>query len=56
MSHLARELMNGAVQLTEAVLQIDLLNAAGVVLYAGAATSNATITGEGVVEAESVVL
>lgn len=47
MSHLSTELMNGAVQLTEAVLQKDLLAAAGVVLYAGAATSNATITGEG---------
>lgn len=44
--HLARELMNGAVQETEAVLQIDLLNAAGVVLFAGAATDNDEITGE----------
>lgn len=44
--HLSRELMNGATQLTEAVLQADLLAAAGVVLYAGAATSNGTITGE----------
>jgi N4-gp56 family major capsid protein len=46
MDHLARELMNGAVQLTEAVLQKDLLSAAGVIVYSGAATSNATITGE----------
>lgn len=46
MSHLSRELMNGAVQLSEAVLQKDLLAAAGVVLYAGAATSNAKVTGE----------
>ena len=45
--HLARELMNGAVQITEAVLQKDLLASAGTVLYAGAATSDATITGEG---------
>ena len=44
--HLSRELMTGAVQLTEAVLQKDLLAGAGVVLYAGAATSMATITGE----------
>jgi len=43
--HLSRELMNGAVQLTEAVLQKDLLAAAGVIVYAGAATSNATVTG-----------
>jgi len=47
MDHLATELMNGAVQLTEAVLQRDLLAAAGVILYAGAATSMATITAEG---------
>lgn len=47
MNHLSRELMNGAMQLTEAVLQRDLLAAAGVVIYAGAATSNATVTGEG---------
>lgn len=44
--HLARELMNGAVQLTEAVLQKDLLAAAGSVLYAGAATSDDEVTGE----------
>ena len=44
--HLSRELLNGAVQLTEAVLQRDLLTAAGTVLFAGAATSNAEITGE----------
>ena len=44
--HLSRELMNGAVQLTEAVLQKDLLAAAGVVLFAGAAVSDSQITGE----------
>ena len=44
--HLSRELLTGAVQLTEAVLQRDLLAAAGVVLYGGAATSMATVTGE----------
>jgi N4-gp56 family major capsid protein len=47
MDHLSRELMNGATQITEAVLQKDLLAAAGVILYAGAATSNDTVTGEG---------
>lgn len=45
--HLARELMNAATQLTEAALQIDLLMGATTVLYAGAATSNATVTAEG---------
>lgn len=44
--HLSRELMNGAVQLTEAVLQKDLLAAAGTILYSGAATSDDEITGE----------
>lgn len=47
MQHLSRELMNGATKITEDMLQIDLLNAAGVVLYAGAATSNGTVTAEG---------
>lgn len=46
MSHLSTELMNGAVQLTEAVLQRDLLAAAGVVLYAGAATDDDEVSGE----------
>lgn len=44
--HLSRELMNGAVQLTEAVLQKDLLAAAGTVVFAGAATADDEITGE----------
>ena len=44
--HLSRELLNGAVQLTEAVLQRDLLAAAGTVLFSGAATANGGVTGE----------
>lgn len=47
MDHLSRELINGASQLTEAVLQKDLLAAAGVILFAGAATDEDEITGEG---------
>lgn len=47
MEHLGRELMNGATKITEAVLQKDLLASAGVVIYSGVATSNATMTGEG---------
>lgn len=46
MSHISRELMNGAVQMTEAALQMDLLAAPGVVIYAGAATDSDEITGE----------
>jgi len=45
--HLSRELMNGATQLTEAVLQKDLLAGAGVTIYAGAATADANVTAEG---------
>ncbi|AMD43408.1 major capsid protein [Pseudomonas phage ZC03] len=45
--HLSRELMNGAVQIQEAQLQIDLLSNAGVELFAGAATADDEITGEG---------
>lgn len=48
-SHLARELMNGASELTEDMLQKDLLNAAGVVLYPGkgGVSADANVTGEG---------
>ena len=45
-SHLSRELMNGAVQLTEAVLQKDLLTACGTVVYAGEATADKEVSGE----------
>ena len=41
--HISREMLTGAVQMTEAALQVDLLNSAGIVRYPGSATSNATI-------------
>jgi N4-gp56 family major capsid protein len=41
--HINREMLRGASQITEDMLQLDLLNAAGVVKYAGAATSIATV-------------
>ena len=47
MSHISTELLNGAVNMSEALLQKDLLNAAGSIVYAGAATSPATVTAEG---------
>ncbi len=47
LTHINREMLNGASEITEDALQIDLLNGAGVIRYAGAATSTATITGEG---------
>ena len=44
MQHVNREMINGANEMTEDALQIDLINSAGVIKYAGAAISNATIT------------
>ena len=46
-SRLTTELVNGAVEISEDLLQKDLLLQAGTVVYAGNATSNATITAEG---------
>lgn len=43
MQHINREMVMGANEMTEDSLQIDLLNAAGVVKYAGNATSTATV-------------
>lgn len=43
-THIHREMLNGANELTEAALQIDLLTAAGTVRYAGNASSAATMT------------
>jgi N4-gp56 family major capsid protein len=45
--HLSRELVTGATQLTEAVLQADLLAGCGVEIFAGAATADGEVTGEG---------
>ena len=49
MMHINREMIMGANEITEDALQIDLLNAAGVLKYAGNATSNATIGADDVV-------
>lgn len=48
-SHINREMLSGANEITEDALQIDLLTSAGVVRYAGNATSNATIGGDDIV-------
>lgn len=45
MMHINREMINGANEITEDALQIDLLNSAGVVRYGGVATEKAEITG-----------
>ena len=44
---ISREAILGANEITEDALQIDLLTAATTVRYGGAATSHATVTGEG---------
>lgn len=44
--HVHREMLRGASEITEDVLQMDLLAGAGVIRYAGAATSAATVTGD----------
>lgn len=49
MQHINREMINGASEITEDTLQRDLLNSAGVVKYAGGATSNAEVGADDVV-------
>jgi len=44
--HIRRESTRGANEITEAQLQIDLLNSAGVVRFGGTATQDSDITGE----------
>ena len=44
--HMSREMVAGANEITEDLLQIDLLNNAGTVVFAGAATQDSEITGE----------
>ncbi len=46
-THITREMVRGANEINEDLIQIDLLNSPGVVRFGGAATSTATITGEG---------
>ena len=46
-AHFTDELVKGAEQLKEALLQLDLVNGAGVIRYAGTATSLTTVSGEG---------
>jgi len=46
-SHVSREMVAGANEITEDLLQVDLLSAAGTVVYTGTATSDASTTAEG---------
>jgi len=43
MMHINREMLRGANEITEDALQVDLLNGAGTIRYAGAATTNANV-------------
>lgn len=49
MQHINREMINGANEITEDALQIDLLTSAGVVKYAGAATEDSEVDGDCIV-------
>jgi len=49
MMHVNREMINGANEITEDALQIDLLNSAGVVRFGGIATQTSEISAEGTV-------
>ena len=49
MQHINSEMLKGANEITEDALQIDLINAAGVVRYAGAATQNSEVNTSSVV-------
>ena len=51
-SHISRELVTGATKYTEAVLQKDLLAAAGTVVFTGTATTDGQITAEGATPSE----
>ena len=44
--HMSRELVAGANEVTEDLLQIDILNAAGTIVYAGTATADYELHGE----------
>lgn len=49
LSHINRELINGANEITEDLLQIDLINHAGVIFHAGSATSTNTVSSNDIV-------
>lgn len=53
--HINREMINGANQMTEGMLQIDLLNAAGVIRFAGEATSTTTLSAGDVVTYDDLI-
>lgn len=55
MMHINREMLTGASEISEALIQADLLNNAGVVKYAGTATSDAEINKTSIVSFQDLV-
>ena len=55
MTHINREMLIGANQVTEDLLQVDLISNAGVNIFAGAATTTATINKDSVVDYATLV-
>lgn len=55
MQHINREMLKGANEISEALIQLDLLNNAGVTKYAGVATSAAEIGKDDIVKFEDLV-
>lgn len=53
--HINRELLNGAAELTEDALQVDLLNAAGTIRYAGGAVSTVTLAAGDIVSYSDIL-
>lgn len=53
--HVNREMINGANEITEDALQIDLLNSAGVVRYAGDATTTKEIGADDIVNYDDIM-
>jgi len=53
--HINREMINAAHEITEDALQIDLLNGAGVLRYAGTAVSDATVAASHIVDYNDLV-
>lgn len=56
LQNIMRELMTGCVQIDDDMLQIEILDAANTIVYAGAATADNEITGEGAVISEVTYL
>ena len=55
MKHINREMLRGANEITEDKLQIDLLNSAGTIRYAGDATNNASMGADDIVSYSDIM-